>query len=396
MQGVDEVVREAGGIRIARTPAEVEELRPVWESARVDELDADIDYYLDVVRGSENEITPHVIVLEQEDHHPLLIVAKLVRDNIPIRVGYLTLGHLRIRSLVLSFGGMVGARTDSDVARAVTALSDQLEQGEADMVYVPKVDASSPLFTALDRLPLKRRSTGQPMPHWTVGLADSWTQFLDRRSGSSRRRLRHDDRKFERAFPKSVVTRRLDLPEHRHRLVDDLQAVTGQTYQRALGLSITGTDLEAHLMARELERGRLRVWMVYVDEQPVAFWWGILRHGILYIGSTGYDHSYARVRAGYYAMRRMLEDLNDDPEATTVDFGSGDADYKERFGTRLTVEADVGVYGTGRRPRMLKLLLASTAQVDRAGKWLVESTGRTDTVKRWLRRRAVATQLDDA
>ncbi|MGH3026369.1 MAG: GNAT family N-acetyltransferase, partial [Gaiellaceae bacterium] len=384
------------GVRIARTVAEVEELRPLWESASVDELDADIDYYLDVVRGGENVIAPHVVVLDRADRDSLLIIAKLIRDEVPIRIGYLTLGRVTIRSLVLSFGGVVGARSEEDVAHAVAALSDQLQRGEADMLYAPKIDVASPLFAALNRLSPRRRSIGRPMPHWTVELAHSWTEFLDRRSGSSRRRLRHDDSKFERAFPDGVVTRRLDLPEHRHRLIEDLAAVTGQTYQHALGVSLSGTDLETYLMARELDRDRLRVWMVYVDEQPVAFWWGVLRAGVLYIGSTGYHHSYAHARAGYYAMRRMLEDLNDDPKATAADFGSGDADYKERFGTRLTVEADVGVYGDGRRPRTLKLLLGSSAQVDRAGKWLIERTGHTAAVKRWLRRRAVETQGVDA
>ncbi|MGH3509325.1 MAG: GNAT family N-acetyltransferase [Nocardioidaceae bacterium] len=379
-------------MRVAETVPEVERLRPLWDAAPIDELDSDIDYFLDVLQASP-DACPHVVVLDRAGRDPILVIARLTEQVVRFRIGYRTVGRSHLRSLALTFGGVVGVRTDEDVNDVVSVLTDQLRHGGVDLLYLPKLAVGSPLFDALRGLPARGLSVREETSHWTIELADSWEEFLGRRSGESRRKLRADDSRFERAYEGRFEMRRLDLPEHRHRMDKDLETVACRTYQQALGVGATG-DFERKLMAAALDRDRARVWMLYIDDQPVAFWAGIVHGSTCHLGTTGYDAEYAKARVGYYAMRRVLEDLNNDPSMTSADFGHGDADYKARFGTSMTLKADVVIYGGGVRARAVRFGLAVTSGLTRAGKWVAERTGRTSELKRWLRRRALAGRGD--
>ena len=152
-------------------------------------------------------------------------------------------------------------------------------------------------------------------------------------------------------------------------------------------MSLLDNPVQAALMDLSRRKGWLRVWMLYVDETPVAFWWGVAHGGVLTIGSPGFDPAYARDRVGYYTLRRMLEDAADDPTIHRIDYGPGEADYKERFATGSTTARDVLLFARRPRPLAVRTLLAAQDRTLAVARSTADASGRAEEIKRWWRAR---------
>lgn len=378
---------EAGAVTVARTESEVRALRDTWDELDVPDMDSDLDYFLTVTAADPAAVRPHVVTVDLAGDR-LVVVARLVRQELPFKVGYRTLFSVRARALVVAFDGFLGAHSQADVERGLRELQAAVGRGEADLVVVQKADVHGPVVAALQQAPAWRRWRRRTHRLWWADLPDSWDALLAARSSKSRRQLRYDDGKLRKRYGDRLMLRRLHLPEEADRLLPDLERVARASYQHGIGVSVDGDPVQHALIDLARERGWLRVWMLYVDDQPVAFWWGIAYRGVLTIMSPGFDPAHARDRVGYFTFRRMLEDLCAEPEVSSVSFGPGDADYKERFGTRSAEVADVLLFGAHPRGWPAYLVVRATDVVNHLGRWVLDRTGwREEIRRRWRSRR---------
>jgi hypothetical protein len=370
-------------VTVARTEHEVARLRSSWNRAGIDNIDSDIDYFLAVVRSSPDALRPHVLMIERERAEPVIAVARLVNRQFGFRLGYREIARVSLRTLVVSFDGILGARTEQDIGDVLGHLRCSLRKGEADALLLQQVEAGSQLIHRVyrDTVPWLRHQ-GPPVVRWTAKPAESWDALLAQRSSKSRQRLRRYDSQFRRKYGDRAVVRRLDLPEHRHLLERDLESVSRKTYQRGLGVAAEERTQRA-LRSLGLDQGWLRCWALYIDDQPVAFWYGCVYRGVYYgLGTPGYDPAFANDRVGYICMRHMLEDLCLDDAVSLIDFGYGDADYKQRFGTESSTSFDVMLMAARTRPLLLKAVLTLNGLARRAATELEQRSERVRTLKR--------------
>lgn len=361
---------------VARTAAEVESLRERWARLPVGNVDADIDYFLTLVTSDPSVLRPHVIWLRRPAGD-VAVVGRLVREPMELRVGYRRVATLPVRAIVVSFDGVLGASEPGDLAAITAALDLALRSGEADAVLFQQLDAAHPLRPHLTRVfPRWRRGrSGQLVVRWSTKLPSSWDEFLHRRSARSRRQLRADDSKFLRKHAGRSEVRRLDLTEGPEEMHEQLEIVASKAYQRGLGVGTDGSDRQRALMSLARERGWLRIWMLYLDGTPVAFWWGLLYSGVFTIGSPGFDPAHAKDRVGYFTLRRMLEDLCNDPDSVVLDFGHGDADYKARFATDSSYSSDALVFAARPYPLLVNALVSLDARLQDWLRSLVRRSG---------------------
>ena len=375
-------------VETARTEHEVEQLRDWWQEMPITDVDANIDYFLTVVRTDPSVRRPHVMRITPDGEEPVLVVARLVDQRFGATVSGTRTGSITAPALVVSFNGVVGASSAAQHRAATAAVADALAAREADVAVFQKTDRTGELFSHLVSHGSRLRRLARPVESsWTARLPDSWDALLAARSSKSRRQIRFDDNKLRRVYGDRLRMRRLDLPEHSNRLFPDVSAVAARSYQRGLGVSLLDSGVQEALIDLARDQGWLRVWMLYIDERPVAFWWGIRHAGVLSIGSPGYLPEYSKDRVGYYVLRRMLEDAANDPGTQVIDFGTGDADYKERFGDLRSEVTDVLLFA--RRPRVVAVRTFLVLQergvaIARAG---VAKAGWTEDLRRWWRHR---------
>jgi CelD/BcsL family acetyltransferase involved in cellulose biosynthesis len=113
--------------------------------------------------------------------------------------------------------------------------------------------------------------------------------------------------------------------------------------------------------------------MLYLDDEPVAFWQGTTYAGRYLGGVTGYDPAYGGLSVGRYSMHRMVADVCADPMVELIDLGQGEESYKQEFDPTRSDESDLIILA--RRPRALALgaLASATATANTVGKRVVRS-----------------------
>ncbi len=130
--------------------------------------------------------------------------------------------------------------------------------------------------------------------------------------------------------------------------------------------------------------------MLYLDGTPCAFETGYVRSGSVVIAAKGFDPAFSRHHAGKVLQLRILEELCSDPMVNTVDFGFGDAEYKQRLSTRGWADADVVIYGRTWRGLTANAGRTAILGADRLARRVVGKDRIARIKRRWRDRRTPA------
>ncbi|GAA1788791.1 GNAT family N-acetyltransferase [Agromyces lapidis] len=337
-------------LRSATTPEGVESLRPIWETLHAENLDADLDWLLLAARVPGT--TPHVLIIEREPDPPLMVVARLERHRFRVSAGSRTIADLGLRTIVVSFDGILGARSAADHETVVRALRGTLASGAADAVLLQKLSCDGPADAAARAVstPFTRVHALPRATRWLAELPADPDELLRRRSEGTPKDARYKERRLRRRYDDEVRLERLEEGDV-ELLWADVETVAAASYQRAMGVGVRRTPLAEARTALAVDRGWARVRMLYLHDRPVAFWWGNVYAGTYSVDTTAFDRAYAKERVGTVVLHALFDELCRDPEVRTIDFGHGDAEYKRDYADRGVEQRDVVLLAA--RPRAL-------------------------------------------
>jgi ribosomal protein S18 acetylase RimI-like enzyme len=385
-------------VRVLRSEQEVETLRHLWDALGTSYVDADVDFFLTLVRMRANVLRPHVIVLERDGDPAALVVGRIEEVPVSCRIGYRTVYRPILRSLTVAHGGVSGSEDDQTARALLEQLERCLAAGEADMVKLPALRTGSPLHRAATQVPgvFRRQHFMEPFRHTRLVLPDSYEQLLASRDRKSRYNIRRSADLLHRTFGGDLSVEVLRDPADHQRIFRDLEHVASKTYQRGLDAGFADTEEKRELVQIGLERGWFRAWVLSIRGKPVAFWQGNGRDGTFFVSSTGYDPDYRDQGVGTYLLLRMFEDLCADPQIEIVDFGWGDADYKRRFGTDSWEEHDVVVFAPSFRGVRVNAIRTAILGTSKGARRALSALGLTARVKKaWRARLRRTTSRND-
>ena len=164
---------------------------------------------------------------------------------------------------------------------------------------------------------------------------------------------------------------------------DAAEQIAQTTYQRGLGVGFLNTPETHRRVELAVEKGWLKAYLVYVGDEPVAFWCGRLYNGVMYLEWTGYKPAYRKFEVGTVLYVKMLEDLCA-AGVRAIDYGLGTAGYKERFGDNKLIEGSVSLNAPTFKGLMVNFLTTADVLVNQTAKAIVKKMGILDRVKkRW-------------
>ena len=377
----------ASRVSVCRTVEEVEALREHWTGFT--HPDADLDVFLQVIRDRDEILAPHVVVVERDGRPAALLAARLEACELPAKFGYATVLKPKLRRITVVTGG-VSAPADL-AGELADELLGALRRREADAIELQRIEVGSPLHRAvLERSPSALRQRFAPVaPHHVMDLPASSEELLPALSKSVRDNLKRYSRKLARDYGDRLEMRRFERPEELDRVVADLETVAATTYQRGLGAGFTA-EHDGPLTQIGLDGGWFRAWVLYLDGVPCAFEIGHMSGDSLIISAKGFDPEYGRLHVGKVLQLKMLEDLCDDPAVNVLDFGFGDAEYKQKLATRTWEDTDVLVFG--RTFRALRAAAGRTAvlSADRLARRVAGADRIAKIKRRWRDRRTPA------
>jgi CelD/BcsL family acetyltransferase involved in cellulose biosynthesis len=375
-------------VRVARSLAEIEALRPAWEGLPGGIVSGDIDHFLTMLQASPRSPSPYVLALERDGVTSAISAGRLEDVELAARVGYRKVYAPRVRMITVSYGGVLGDASPQTARLAVERFQGALEDGEADVVRFRSLRVGGALHRAAAEAPsfARRQHVSTRTVHWQLELPQSYEGFLASLSSSTREGVRRYSRRLERELGDRVTLARYRRVEELESFFAAAGAVAGKTYQHGLGVAVTNDPTLRQLIELAARRDWFRSWVLSIDGEPAAFWHGMAYRGTFTIGVPGYDPAYARLRTGTYVLMKAIEELSGDEGVQTVDFGFGDAEYKRRFGTERWEEEDVLVYAPTFRAARVNMTRTAVLGAAGAARRVAGSKRIATVKKRWRER----------
>jgi hypothetical protein len=344
-------------VSVARTVDDVERIRNVWSELQGDAITADPEMFLDGLT-EDPSARPHIVLLERGDDLQVLLIA-YVRDlKLAYKFGYKWLHTPFVRAISVVYRGALGP-VDEDVAGTLLAeLRAAVERHEADAIHFTRLTPDSALYrSATNGRTFPRILVRRPMARWELALPPSFEDFVRSRP-SATRRIRNYGNRFERDFPGELAVRIFRRPDEREDLLTAMGHIASRSWQGEVGVGFGQDEREIRSISRSLLQSRFRGYVLYVRDQPAAFWYGSACGDRFHVGTTGFDPQFADYRAGTYLLMQVIRDLCSDPSISFLDYGLGDADYKSRYGSRRWEERDVVLFHPRPRAFAVRVLLA--------------------------------------
>jgi hypothetical protein len=352
-------------VEVARSPEELELLRPGWDNVAWTRADAEYDYFAAYLRTRTGTLRPFALLVFRDGGVAAAAVGRVESTRLPSRFGYLRLYAPRVRLLQLVPGG------------------------EADVLSLPAMPVESEEYRAFAAIggPLERERFTTAWTRRRLVLPATYDEFLASRSARLRARVRNYGRRLEKALDGEISVQVLRRVDQLEQLAGDLDAVARLTYQRAVGGGFTDTPEERRLAAIGLEHGWLRAWVLYHRERPIAYWLCGVHRDTIMLRTTGYDPAYAEHRPGTYLLLRVIEDACADPQLRVLDFGPGRSPYKQLFSSESYEERNLVVFAPTLRGRSINLVRSGILGLAWSARRVLDATQQTERLKTAWRRR---------
>jgi CelD/BcsL family acetyltransferase involved in cellulose biosynthesis len=167
-------------------------------------------------------------------------------------------------------------------------------------------------------------------------------------------------------------------------LFRDVDQIASATYQRALGVGFADTPEMRGRMQLAAQRGWLQAFVLYLAGRPAAFWIGTRYRSCFFSDFMGYDVTHAKYSPGMYLILKGIEhfcEQNGPERVAEVDFGLGDAQYKQVLASRSWLEESWYIYSSTLRGATLNLSRTLTGVVDKSARTMLRKMKLEDSIK---------------
>jgi hypothetical protein len=343
-------------LQTIRDLREVEDLREVWKPWQKTR-DSDLDFFSGIVRSQGENCRPHVIVLTRNARPDALLVGLRYRTKIPLRLCSVAMPQPEINVLEFVYGGLLGNATQENCAVLVQGVMQSLAEGEADVALWEQLDVHSALYTCALQLPslVLRDHSRCLRDHWFMSFPRDLDAFLSSLGRSQRSKLRRKYKRVLNCFPGRVQVRSFRTIADLEQAISDMERIARTSVKHQLGLGFLDTLQTREQLRVEAVRGWLRIYILYVEEEPVSFWQGTLYEGCLQADHVGFDAAWVAFSPGIVLFLNILENLRD-ADVNTVDLGCGNSQFYQCFGTERRPEARVQICAPKLNALQLNLL----------------------------------------
>ena len=377
-------------IRVYRSASELDEVREFW-LANQRHPNTDFEHFLLVCLLRGEVAGPWVVAVRHDGRYRALVVGRLERRIVPLQVGYLRLPGVRATALTILHSGVIGQLDEEAAGAVATEIERFLLDGDVDLATVNLLPESDPLWSALTRS--SQGLVGKTRPRWSTHrelALPSEPGFLLRDMRSKHRAwIRRKEKDLNAASAGGVrwswqSPTATAIPE----VCERLEAIAKTTYQRGLGVGFVDNDETRRRLTLFASRRQLRVMLLEIEGRPKAFWFGEVYCGVFHSAATGYTPDVREFEVGTLMFLRMADELVREG-VHRLDFGLGDAQYKERFADRSWREGTIHMFAPTLKGRSLRAAVAGCDYFNRGVREVMERFDLVEPVKtRWRRRLA--------
>lgn len=332
-------------IEVLRSEAELVPLRAGWDALR-SLPEQDWDVYWTVLRARPTGAAPYVVALRGSAGLRAALLGWSEPGHVPLKVGYWKALRVPVRQIVIPEYGFAGAAGEAELRAMIELIVSDLRNSRADIALLEFLEDGSPALRAARSILLNfwmRDRVRERRIHRRLHLPATFKEY-DKAHKGLLQKVRKFEKSFAGRFEHRLLTRDGEIPV----FCEGAETIARATYQRALGEGFIDNAQSRALLGAAAHMGVWRAFATFVDGRMIAFWSGCQIGPHAHFWWTAYDNAYQQYSPGLVSSARMVERLIAGG-VTTLDFGGGDAAYKERLCNAAVWEERVRVFAPGLR-----------------------------------------------
>lgn len=376
--------------RIIRTLYGIEEIRPIWKRLS-NHPNCDIDFFLMNLQSETGGPRPHIIILYREEQPVCMLVGRITTRHLEFGLGYKTLFRPEARVIGFVYAGLLGNVDQEASRRLVKEVLSSLREGEADAAFFMLLKRESSFFNHIIQVacPVSRGRGISSQIRRVMVLPKSVPEFHRSLSAKVRKNQKWQAKKFVSEHSGDVSVNCITSVADLGVAIKDIEAIAAKGYQRTLRVGFVDDAAMRKRLLFEAERGWLRAYLLYASGSPCAYWIGTVYGEVFHSDYMGYDPEFAKYSPGMFLIMRVIENFCDcnNGGIREINFGHGDAQYKELLGNCEWQESSVYLFSPNVRGTYLAALRGVTAVIDSGIRKTLSKAGLAAKVKRLWRQR---------
>jgi CelD/BcsL family acetyltransferase involved in cellulose biosynthesis len=246
-------------------------------------------------------------------------------------------------------------------------LKNGLEHKEADHAELARIIPNSVQHKIIEKefSPLRRGQFSTLHEHRWVELPRTFEQFVQSMSRKNRHEFRRHEKRLAADFSGNAQFRCYRHEYEVEELAREVEKISAKTYQRALGVGFhPSVEVLDYLRIMAGKTG-LRGCVLYLDEQPCAFFIGVQYKGTFHGNFMGFDPQYNKYSPGLLVLMHSIEHcFEPDCRASQIDFGWGDRRYKRVICNQSRQDGPTYLYPFSLTGLKLNFLRSATSFLD--------------------------------
>ncbi len=338
----------------------LEAIRERWQQWQY-HPNSDFDFFSTIVKSRPSVVAPVAMVLYKKDAPVALAVGRMENVILPTSFGYLKVFSSTLRQYTIVYGGLMGRWDDAGASVLIQYLRTWMKQQKIDVAHLAATEHEHPVYkAALRNVPFYfREILLKNNLHWTADLKDAKDKFQNKINTKHRSQFRNKEKQLAKFSGGDIRIKKFQNPGDTTAFCLDAEKISQTTYLRGLGEGFYDTPEMRSRLELSARNGWMHGHVLYANEKPCAFWLGTLYQKVFYLDYTGFNSDLNHFSPGRILFVKMIEELCESHELHSIDFGFGDAEYKQRYGDRNWMESDLYLFN--RTPAMLLINLARKA-----------------------------------
>lgn len=380
-------------ITVATSMEEIEVLRPVWEQLQERELfpvpNSHIDRFLAYIRAKEGSVQPCVLVVRRDNCPKAMVIGRIEKNGLKCKIGYKTVLKPSLRILSVVYGGILGQPTGEICHVIIKELKLLLKKGNADLLLFSRIRTDSELYRIIRGSSgfLCKDNFSIARPNWQTRIPDSLEEFYQSLSAHRRRYITYYSGRLEKKFPGQVRFECYSKEKDLDYIITLASDISAKTYKDAMDAGFSDNNITRTLLQQSAKSNWLRAYVLYVGDVPCAFEYGVKYGRTFFAEYMGFDPGWRDFSLGTILWLKVIEYLSRDPDINLLDYGFGDAVYKERFGTESYIEVHTMIFAGRAKPVIINLIRSCFEGISHLLGDIAARARFADRIKKWWRKK---------
>ena len=224
---------------------------------------------------------------------------------------------------------------------------------------------------------------------YCVNLNGTFDSYIQKFKSTTRKRIRNRINKFTRFCNGELSFKCYKTIEEFEEFYPLALSVSVKTYQHKLhhsGLPDSKEDIKEY--SQLAETNAVRGFLLFHDNKPISYNFLTLNNHVALAEYGGYDADYAKWSVGTIIEWLSLQQLFLEDDLIKLDYGFGEEDYKNFFGTNSQLVADVYFLNKNIKNRLLILSHATCSQLVKMVGNMSDKMGLKKRITKFMRQTA--------